>query len=552
MMVGFSKGKNMNIAIFNENKYLQFDKLKYIVYFLSVFVSFSFYKELFLYPLHHEVARYVGYFASIALVIISYPLTFANATRAIRILIGSLSVVFALYLVFSTVPVTFSDVSLWDFIELKLLLWVAILCSLLTFWRIGFSLFLFSYVFWNKTVQSDFFGVVISVTDYMPLIEVGVFIFFSMLMFLLLQKRLNLPTKVEEGRFGLLDIAVLASVAIHFANYFYSGLEKIIISDMSPFFWAIHNQTHNLILAALTVGQLPISFSPTLTQWVYDFFSENIIITNFFVLIIQLASVFAISNIRATIILTFLYDMMHIGIFFLTGIFFYKWIILNFVIIIALQGFRKQRLRMKESLFLCMIVLFAPNLFYTTKLGWFDSPVLNGDYLEAVFDDGEVFAIPSNYYLGLSIAHAQHRINRKREGEFSKVGTYGSVSHQQIYQKAIDFCQLNKDNNIKLTRSDLSVNFSQSTVDRVKGYIQKLHNFYVYEEKRNGEPYQFDWYPHHIFSMPWTEETFKARFKKDMVGYRYVFVSSCLNMDDGLEKNRLNLRYDRMIYDVQD
>ncbi len=56
----------------------------------------------------------------------------------------------------------------------------------------------------------------------------------------------------------ILSKMALLGICIHLANYFYSGLQKLIIGH-TPVSWMLFNHTENLIPVHLVYGQLPLS-----------------------------------------------------------------------------------------------------------------------------------------------------------------------------------------------------------------------------------------------------------------------------------------------------
>src|SRR5690606_2505796 len=103
------------------------------------------------------------------------------------------------------------------------------------------------------------------------------------------------------------------------------------------------------------------------------------------------------------------YDLMHLGIFALTAIFFWKWIIVNAGFVLAFDLLRRRRVALPWPILVmgCVLVLVAPSTFHIVRLGWFDSGGVNEARFEARTASGNTVRVPSNYFLDGSITAAQ-------------------------------------------------------------------------------------------------------------------------------------------------
>ena len=65
----------------------------------------------------------------------------------------------------------------------------------------------------------------------------------------------------------------------------------------------------------------------------------------------------------------------------------------------------------------------------------------------------------------------------------------------------------------------------------IQDRINKIHRLYVSMEKGN-DPYNYEVYPHHIFSMPWMFDDVKEAYKRDIDSYTYIVEGSCVEIVD--------------------
>ena len=98
--------------------------------------------------------------------------------------------------------------------------------------------------------------------------------------------------------------------------------------------------------------------------------------------------------------ISIVYDIQHVIIFIVSGIFFWKWIWLNTTIIYACRFFNQNKSLQKSrsTIFLgSLLLIFSPSIFTTANLGWFETRSLNNAYFQAVTQDGTTYHVPTNF-----------------------------------------------------------------------------------------------------------------------------------------------------------
>ena len=309
--------------------------------------------------------------------------------------------------------------------------WFALLATIATLKRPTFILIPMVYVILYKHGASLITGITLSPTDYAPLAEMGIFITYSLLLFAL-SKRLSYGKKyiedAEPESWAPSVLLFMTALALHFGNYMWSGVEKLLL-DGGADKWLLENQTHYMILVANAAGKYPLSHWPDLAVAVYRGAENSWLAINMITLAAQLFSIIALGRIRWALWLTLFYDLTHITIFLMTGIFFWKWILLNLALVAALATLVHRKIpRVVVTMGVVTIVL-GPFVFFTARLGWYDTRAYNHNFVVARTATGERYPVPSNYFLATSVAFAQERIGRPFVGHFPTL-TYGTTSNE--------------------------------------------------------------------------------------------------------------------------
>lgn len=114
-------------------------------------------------------------------------------------------------------------------------LWIPIGFAIASYWRPVLALLPVMAVMWTKILARKDFGIGISSTDYMVVLELGVLLCLFVVPASLLHFARYLP-KVSGTALGALsrsylNAAVVIGAAVHLANYFYSGQTKLVLEN---------------------------------------------------------------------------------------------------------------------------------------------------------------------------------------------------------------------------------------------------------------------------------------------------------------------------------
>ncbi len=470
-------------------------------------------------------------------------ISYAGATLSFRILVRSI-ISFALFYVvashFSVSDTLIADRPFADF-ELNHAWIIAALCGVAGYFRPSFAVVTLQYIVWQKRQLSEVFGLAVDWLDYFTLIETGMVLIVGYLIYRGFRLVVNIDQTTDADAshsvdgtakstvLNPVDMLVILAVALHFGNYFYAGLIKAYIGS-DPTFWFRENPTPFLTLAALESKVLPLSFSEGLTAFAYQTMDKIYPVTNLATIVIQLAALFAVIRIRWAIYATLAYDVLHVTIFVLTGIFFWKFILLNLAIVAALATMRTKKMSVALQSFLSFVVVISPFVFHIfPSYAWLDSRSMNVVRLYAVTDDGREVQVPSNYFLGLSVTFTQHRLVWPEKGPVTTESWGVSKSMDQMRKSMA--CDWGHET------GDLPTANLYYPKERISRLIRRYHGQALTMLDGEGR-FEYDLYPHHIFSMPWFFEEFRMLDKRRIKAYRYESETLCLDFKDGKPQHR--------------
>ncbi|TYC50011.1 hypothetical protein FMN50_23695 [Rhodobacterales bacterium] len=114
----------------------------------------------------------------------------------------------------------------------------------------------------TKAIGEDLFDIGISPTDYIPVVEIGLYLGIGLCLLTPQRKCLPFPPGkmiASADAEKTSTLLFMVGVGVHFANYFYSGMAKILL-DGGPLLWVMQNPTEALTLNAWVGGFLPSTF----------------------------------------------------------------------------------------------------------------------------------------------------------------------------------------------------------------------------------------------------------------------------------------------------
>ena len=414
----------------------------------------------------------------------------------------------------------------------------AIACGLVALARPSFLLPALLYGAVNRASMVATTQIAISNTDYANVLEAGLFassVGFSVPVALAIARRVPGGTTRPWPAIGAM-LVVAASIGGHLGSYFHSGLAKLRL-DGGPLSWMLDNQTQQGILIALEKGTYPFAAWPSLTQASYDVVASHPAIGNVLVVVVQLLAPIAMLRRQLLIAFTLVYDLFHLGVYLIYGLLFWKWILLNLVIV---GVFVRSRERFSPAFILTgtAMTFFGQYFVWTAHLAWYDSSNLMSPYVVAVTDSGRTVRVPSAAFGSLSypVSHGVMFIPEDRAGHFPMV-RWGSFTNYQA----------------TLTARTCTVPTNYDPLWRNPGSLQNLgrvvqarHRQLLGRVDGNGR-FNMYLYPHHHYPSPFAHQAFGQLNLRTVVGYRWVVDSVCLSLVDGRLQRRV---IKRSVYDL--
>ena len=210
--------------------------------------------------------------------------------------------------------------------------------------------------------------------------------------------------------------------------YFTPGVSKLGFGDY-PWHWLANNRLDHLFVNSYTNGWLSFLDESTILA-----IAKIINVLNFplqaIALVIELSGLFILVHKNFTRLAMLGYISLHIGIVISSGIFFWKWILLDILIFGFLIGQRGDWLNLlytrKMVLLSLVIIAFSRILFGAIPLGWLDSGLNRTYIIEAVTIDEEIYAISPTFMAPFDIIFSQERFYFLND-EPILVGTYGAT-----------------------------------------------------------------------------------------------------------------------------
>ncbi|WP_417667164.1 hypothetical protein [Roseibium sp.] len=475
--------------------------------------------------------------AAFALALLLRNVKAGDVATPFRLLNGGLAVILGTYGLLSPISYPVGEA----FVSDTMLLWFSIAsflqlgCGVLAVFRPAFAIVPPAFVLALKEATDRLYDIHMSNTDYVALIDLSIFGFGALASFHLLSRQTWLPSVATlTKRYGLQNwtlTAFLTSVAIHFGNYFYSAIAKMKL-DGGPFLWVQSNPTELLAYNAWSAGFLPLAHWETFSAATLIALGTLRPVSNVLLFVGQAVSVFCLWRRWAMIAVTLFYDLTHVAIFAVSGIFFWKWILLNLLLVAAMRKIPVDFLRAPIILVNSAVLLASPLIFHIVWLGWYDTPALTKSSVIAVLKDNREMAVPTNYFGSVSVVFAQHDLGRTVPGHFP-TGTWGSTKSDEILFSALTSCSLPPDGKWHL----------KADQEQIKRPIELIHRYALQREKRFGD-YHYDLYPHHIWSNPMLYDEFASVLPSEIDHYLYRTESVCVSHENGFPVENPVLRDD--------
>lgn len=338
------------------------------------------------------------------------------------------------------------------------------------------------------------------------------------------------------------------AMGLHLANYFWSGIAKLEVGP-TPWYWITDNATYNMIPQTIETGILPIGHVQWLSQFAYDVSSFFGTPLNAVIVVVQLFAILCVLKVSWLKVTSILFDLLHIGIYVLGGLFFWPWIWNNLTIWWAARSQKKQGLAMQTKVAcISAILLGAPflNINPAAWLAWFDVAEARHIYFEAVTEDGRTVKVPSAFFgsHSYSMSHGyigHHGVEGHYDG--TQLASTDSFERNELSGTCPSPSQLPKEIKLETEEEKLA---RQATLGR---FLTYHHAKMLGREAAVGRG---SWYfhAHHHPSNPFLYEEFNALSLNNVAGYNLVLESACQSMKDGRVEKKVLFRTTEF-YDVR-
>jgi len=130
---------------------------------------------------------------------------------------------------------------------------------------------------------------------------------------------------------------------------------------------------------------------------------------------------------------------LHVIVFATSGIFFWKWIVLEAALILLLVRTNGKVLGLRPSVVLVAVpfIVLSPRLFGVTELSWYDTPYTVTFELETVGSDGQTYRVDRDQMAPYDVIFAQNRFDFLVRSPLA-VGTYGATANWAVASRLLE------------------------------------------------------------------------------------------------------------------
>lgn len=209
------------------------------------------------------------------------------------------------------------------------------------------------------------------------------------------------------------NIFILLAITLHAANYFIPGIAKIEISP-NGYEWTFLNELNNLFISSYVIGWLGF-LSEELIISIAQVLDKTEVLVTVGTMIIQLGALFLLYTKRISIAFFIGFELLHLGIFFASGIFFWAWIIVNLGFIYLVKKLPKESLEFLYSkqtfgVFIA-VVLLSPLVYKPVALGWWDTSISTVYDFYAITKDNKKIRLNRNDFSPYDTIFTQNRFH---------------------------------------------------------------------------------------------------------------------------------------------
>ncbi|RMF79522.1 MAG: hypothetical protein D6737_11175 [Chloroflexi bacterium] len=217
--------------------------------------------------------------------------------------------------------------------------------------------------------------------------------------------------------------------------YFIPGASKIVLGPY-PWSWLVHNRLDHLFVSSYLNGWFrPINESTILS--IASMMRSVDVLFRGITLVIEAGAIILLLRQRLTLVFIAGFILLHTAIFISSGIFFWKWILLDSAVLVFVYTNRNQPIIQRLytwqiAVLSVFIILFSKYYFSPIPLGWFDANVNQTYQLEALTTTGETYPIARSFMAPYDLIFSQARYHFLNPSP-TLINTYGTIFDFNAY-----------------------------------------------------------------------------------------------------------------------
>jgi hypothetical protein len=391
--------------------------------------------------------------------------------------------------------------------------WLGVASAVLAWWRPSFLLLAVGSEMWARRASEFLTGFPQADVDEAPVVEMAIFF---LLWCLIVASAKRFAPRIAGKSVRPFTVGLYGALGIHLANYFYSAVAKMRL-DGPIGSWIVHNPTHALLSNAHELGAAPLGASPFLFEVVYRLMGHGIVGFNLMTWLSQALSLPAILVSAAVPWLLVVFDLWHLSVFATTGIFFFKWIVVNAAFVAALPWCEEQVPLGARSMAV-VLCLAAPLSFHLFPAGWYDTFMLNRLRVFAVTDAGQVRVPPAffgAYSHGVSMSTFWAPVVSQKLYPTATFGTTNSLAVSEASRSCPSVAGLSAG--------------ERAFRPGLESLVQSLHRAWLSRAGSDGHPHAllYGAYPYHIATNPLDFGAFWSLDLRRVRGYLFEIEPVC-------------------------
>ncbi|GAM98197.1 hypothetical protein U91I_01829 [alpha proteobacterium U9-1i] len=407
--------------------------------------------------------------------------------------------------------------------------------AVLALFRPAFVIPVAIYLYSSRELVQYISGLIMSDLDIRYMLDMALFLALGGLAITQLGPRIH-PWLAAPERQGEI---VGAAFGLHLANYFWSGIAKLAIGP-TPWYWITQNHTYNQIPHTIESGILPLGHLPWLAEFAYEAMRWTFVPLNAAIVVAQLFAIICIFRIDWLKICSVLFDLLHLGIYFFGGLFFWPWIWNNLTIWWAARS-SKAPLMLNTKVACIVAILLGAPIFKVNEaawLAWYDVSDARQSYFAAVTEDGREIKVPSAFFLShsYSVSHGNMALEYEPgHYEHTTLASARFLDRNEASGQCADPATF--------PRRGYAETPAQHT-ERMEWLQRFLSTHHAKMEGREATFGRGNFYfrSHHHPSNPFLYSEFNALPLSDVVGYRLITESACYGLDAGRVTKRVLAR----------